>query len=193
MLPLNLAKAETGWLSKQIRTATMELRWTGGVDCDVFAIALGEKTTENTLYPKMVKDGEKYGLCFFNELVLFNGGITHSGDARNGDGKAPAEADETIKFVFSKIPVNVKEIQVYVMVYSKEGEAPKKFGMLSQLDVSILSDSHPSFKINMADNYGGTSIIKALKLVYDDTKGWAVTPVQEPVEGTFEPLVYKFI
>lgn len=193
MLPLNLSKAETGWLSKQIRTAAMELRWQGGVDCDVFAIALGEKTTSNNPYPKMVKDGEKYGLCFFNELVLFNGGIAHSGDARNGDGKAPEDADETVKFDFSKIPSNVKEINVYVMIYTKEGEIPKKFGTLSQLDVSILSDSHPSFKINMADNYGDSSIIKALTLVYDDVKGWAVTPVQEPVEGTFEPLVYKFI
>jgi stress response protein SCP2 len=75
-----------------------------GVDLDLFAIALNS-------------DNKIVDACYFvkEQLVIFNGAISHSGDNRTGEGDG---ADEIITIDLKNIPENVQKIEICFGIFA---------------------------------------------------------------------------
>lgn len=88
-------------------------------DLDVYAIAVDANNA-------MV------GLCFFNDLTIFGGALSHSGDNRTGAGDGD---DETVTVQLANIPANVQKILFSLNIF--EAKPDQNLGMVRDAFIRV--------------------------------------------------------
>lgn len=139
-MSINLTKGQEANLTKTsfaLSVIRVGLGWektSSPMDLDVSVFGL--KTANGT--PKLVN--EDY-FVFFNHLKTTDGGITHSGDNRTGEGDGD---DETIIVDTTKLNADVNEISFVACIYEAAQRA-QTFGLLKDAYIRIYN--HASGKV----------------------------------------------
>ena len=111
-MALNLKKNKTINLTKSAKTVTeykIGLAWDAEGDLDVSVVACDA-------------NGSRVGLCYYDEKTGING-ITHSGDARDGEAEGD---DESVVIDINGLDENVTDLHVMITSYSETD--PVTFG-----------------------------------------------------------------
>ena len=110
---LTLLKGALSWDMHPIHGKSL----TAGFDLDIFVIAANASE----------KIGGAEDVAFFNNRVLFNGGVSLSADNRTGEGDG---ADEEVTFELGKIPADKVNLDVYVFLHQSIARN-QNFGMMA--------------------------------------------------------------
>ena len=129
-MAVNLSKGQRVSLDKGVRLALIGLGWdtnqydgSADFDLDASAFMLGKNG-------KVRKDED---FIFYGNLQSEDGGVTHTGDNRTGDGEGD---DEVIYLDFSKIPADVEKIAITVTIYEAQ-ERHQNFGQVANAYVRV--------------------------------------------------------
>lgn len=179
---LNMVKNEVSPFQKTTQEVTAELRWQGTFDPDVFAFALNAQ--------RKLVDGES-GCCYFNGKNIYNGGIIHLGDARNGDSKPVGEADETLKFRLNSLPAHIETVVIAMALYNAPTSG-QKFGQMKEMSITILEDGRQSMFSNLAENHGDKYSLVVVEF-NKGVNGWAMKVIGEAGLDTLETMFNKYL
>ena len=124
---VNLSKEATGW-NKIVVGLGWDARATDGAGFDLDASAFLVK-----LDGKVRSDSD---FCFYNNKVVGDGAVQHTGDNTTGAGEGD---DETVKVELSKIPADLDKVVFAVTIH--EAEARKQnFGQVNHAFIRVVNE-----------------------------------------------------
>lgn len=177
---VNLSKEAPG-LNKIIVGLGWDARSTDGAGFDLDASAFLVK-----LDGKVRTDND---FCFYNNKVVADGAVSHTGDNTTGAGEGD---DETIKVELSKVPADLDKVVFAVTIH--EAEVRKQnFGQVSHAYIRILNEDGGA-EIARYDLSEDASIETAMIFgeIYRVGAEWKFKAVGQGFAGGLGPLAASF-
>jgi tellurium resistance protein TerD len=177
---VNLSKEAPG-LNKIVVGLGWDARATDGAAFDLDASAFLVK-----LDGKVRSDSD---FCFYNNKVVANGAVQHTGDNTTGAGEGD---DETIKVELSKIPADLDKVVFAVTIH--EAEARKQnFGQVNHAFIRIINEEGGQ-EIARYDLSEDASVETAMIFgeIYRVGTDWKFKAVGQGFAGGLGPLASSF-
>lgn len=190
MSELSLVKGQRIDLTKGtgLKIAAVGLGWDVGdnFDLDAFAIALRDGKIKDTPADVLYFGSPKVG----GKPVLFNGGLTHSGDNLTGAG---AGDDETILIDFSKLPADVTEVVIAVNIYEANNRR-QNFGMVNNAFVRVydFETKQEICKYDLTEDYSAQTALVTGKLYKKDGE-WKFAALGEGKVGDINDVARLYL
>ncbi len=177
---VNLSKEAPG-LNKIVVGLGWDARATDGAAFDLDASAFLVK-----LDGKVRSDSD---FCFYNNKVVANGAVQHTGDNLTGAGEGD---DETIKVELSKIPADLDKVVFAVTIH--EAEARKQnFGQVNHAFIRVVNEEGGQ-EIARYDLSEDASVETAMIFgeIYRVGTDWKFKAVGQGFAGGLGPLAASF-
>ena len=177
---VNLSKEAPG-LNKIVVGLGWDARATDGAAFDLDASAFLVK-----LDGKVRSDSD---FCFYNNKVVANGAVQHTGDNLTGAGEGD---DESIKVELSKIPADLDKVVFTVTIH--EAEARKQnFGQVNHAFIRVVNEES-GLEIARYDLSEDASIETAMIFgeIYRVGTDWKFKAVGQGFAGGLGPLASSF-
>ncbi|MDP2902196.1 MAG: TerD family protein [Methylovulum sp.] len=177
---VNLSKEAPG-LNKIIVGLGWDARATDGAAFDLDASAFLVK-----LDGKVRSDSD---FCFFNNKVVADGAVQHTGDNTTGEGEGD---DETVKVELAKIPADLDKVVFTVTIYDAETRK-QNFGQVSRAYIRIVNEEGGQ-EIARYDLSEDASVETAMIFgeIYRIGTDWKFKAVGQGFAGGLGPLATSF-
>ncbi|MEY3289579.1 MAG: hypothetical protein RLZZ419_1821 [Pseudomonadota bacterium] len=177
---VNLSKEAPG-LNKIIVGLGWDARATDGAAFDLDASAFLVK-----LDGKVRSDGD---FCFYNNKVVGDGAVEHTGDNTTGAGEGD---DETIKVELSKIPADLDKVVFAVTIHDADARK-QNFGQVNHAFIRVINEEGGQ-EIARYDLSEDASIETAMIFgeIYRVGADWKFKAVGQGFAGGLGPLAASF-
>ena len=176
-MALNLSKNKTINLTKSapsIKEFVVGLAWDAEADLDASAVVLDE-------------NNNRIGLVYYADL---NGsGITHSGDARDGEAEGD---DETITINLDQLPAKAQKVLITITSYSDND--PVTFGAAQNPVAALKANGNTLVEAKLDETAAFGTAVEFVEL-YKDGGDWQYKNVSETVGSSkngLEDVVNKY-
>lgn len=176
-MALNLTKNKTINLTKSaptIKEFTVGLAWDAEADLDASAVVLDS-------------EGNRSGLVYYADLQGV--GITHSGDARDGEAEGD---DESITINLDKLPENAQRIIVTITSYSEND--PVTFGAAQNPVATLKANGNTLVEAKLDETAAFGTAVEFVEL-YKEGSDWQYKNISETVgfsSNGLEDIVNKY-
>jgi len=113
---------------------------------------------------KCMKDED---FIFYNNLKHSSEAVIHSGDDRTGDGEGD---DETITVDFSKMPINIEELDFIVTIHDAHNRS-QNFGQVNDAYVRVLDPEQNNIqllKFDLGEDFSVETAVSVCKIYRKD-------------------------
>lgn len=135
---------------------------------------------------KVRNDGD---FCFYNNKVVANGAVEHTGDNKTGAGEGD---DETLKVELSKVPADVDRVTFCVTIH--EGETRKQnFGQVRNAYIRVINaDGNVELARYDLSEDASTETAMIFGELYRNAGDWKFRAVGQGFAGGLAPLAKSF-
>jgi len=164
MSTFNLQKGGKFQISKGIQRVMVGLGWDAGDNYDLDASVFGLINVGGN--PRFYGDGS-HAVCYANSglkkpngtFMTDDGSICHMGDNRTGVGDGD---DEKIEIDFSKLPVDITEISIFVTLYEPAKRGGQEFSKVKNSFVRVVDTEANSelCKYQLRDEFAGATAVQ---------------------------------
>lgn len=127
--------------------------------------------------------------CFYNQLQVANGSVSHMGDNLTGDGDGD---DEQIKIVLSKLPSEIDRVAIAVTIHEAEARR-QTFGMVTNAFIRLVNNK-TDVEVSRFDlsEEASTETAMILGEVYRYGAEWKFRAIGQGYAGGLGPLARNY-